>query len=152
MVWGNEGFNQITTDVQFADEQSLIAAGSTEFQHPAQNLHGLLPPYRVGSEHVPGAVPVESSAYYSTTVLDVAHQSNEFLLAQSHFGDFPNEQQSASAAVCTQPQHLSNQQVPAARGNVFSPAQQQFEQPGDILNHIFDNQFDNPLESRAMPS
>jgi hypothetical protein len=156
MGWGNEGFNQITTDVQSADEHSPIAAGSTEFQHPAQNLHGLLPPYRVGSEHVPGAVPVESSAYYSTTVVDVAHQSSEFLPAQSHFGDFPNEQQSASAAVCTQPQHLSNQQVPPTfidlqcdtfqnqqsiahldrrlQSNVFS-----LEQPQFCLNDTFHN-------------
>jgi len=102
---------------------SLIAAGSIEFQHPAQNLHGLLPPYRAGSEHVPAAVPA-------------GKQSNDFLRAQSHFGDFPSEQQSASAAFCTQPQHLSHQQVPAARSNVFSPAQP----PGDILNHIFDNE------------
>lgn len=49
MDWANEGFNQINTDVQPADENALIAA-----------LHGLLP-------------------QYSITTLDDAHQSNEHL-------------------------------------------------------------------------
>jgi hypothetical protein len=52
--WANKGFNQINTDVQPADENALIAASSTEFQHPAQNLNGLLP-------------------QYSTTILDAPH-------------------------------------------------------------------------------
>ena len=82
MDWANEGFNQINTDVQPADENAHIAI-STEFQHLAQN---------------------------STTILDDAHQSNELL--GSHFGNLLNKPQSASAAVCTEPQYRSNRQTP----------------------------------------
>src|ERR1700710_2377347 len=97
MDWG---FNQLTTD-ESADEYPSSAAGS------AQNFHGLLP-QGGGSACVPVAVPVESSVCsYSTAIPDIAiaiaiaHQNNEFMLAQSHWGGFPHEQQSASAVVCT---------------------------------------------------
>jgi hypothetical protein len=82
MDWANEGFNQINTDVQPADEIAHIAI-STEFQHLVQN---------------------------STTILDDAHQSNELL--GSHFGNLLNKPRSASAAVCTEPQYRSNRQTP----------------------------------------
>jgi hypothetical protein len=174
MDWANERFNQITTDVQCADENSLIAAGSTEFQHQAQNLHGLLPQYYAGSE--PGAVPAESSAYrYSTTILDDAHQSNKLLQARSRFGYLLNEAQSASTTVCTEPRYRSNQQTPPTvidlpqslapldhrlQSNVFSLEQPQFRLNDTFHNHlqssaflglddIFDDQqFSAPLENQ----
>jgi hypothetical protein len=169
MDWANERFNQIIIDVQCADENSLIAAGSTEYQHPAQNLlvlHGLLPQSRAGSE--PGAVPAESSACrFSTTILDDAHQSNELLQARSHFGNLPNKPQSASTAVCTEPQYRPNPQTPPTfidlqndtfqnqqslvpldhQSNVFSLGQPQFRLNDTFHNHLQSSVFSGLRDS-----
>jgi hypothetical protein len=143
MDWANERFNQITTDIQCADENSL---------HPAQNLHALLPQYCAGSG--PGAVPAD-------TILDDAHQSNELLQARSHFGNLLNEPQSASTAVCTEPQYRPNPQTPPTfidlqcdtfqnqqslvpldhQSNVSSLGQPQFRLNDTFHNHLQSSAF-----------
>ena len=107
MDWANEESNQINTDVQSADENSLIAAGSTEFQHPAPNLHDLSTQYFAGSN--PGAVPIESSARCSCEhPREWCWNSDTLLQARSHFV-LLNELQSASTT--TEPQYQSNQRT-----------------------------------------
>jgi len=155
------------TDVQSADfDHSLIAAGSTEFQYPVQNFHGLLPQYREGSEHVSGAV-AGSSAFTSSAILDNAHQS---IPARSHSVQYPSSQQTPAALidlqyVPAQSHTFDNQQsladfdhclqsnVFSVANNAFSPAQPQAECLG-TSSHIFDDQqflatLDDQLQSNV---